>query len=76
MPVTRSTGSGRKRPRRSRLATGIFQDTFGISVMVQRGGTRTEVRFSLGAPLDELRTRRHELAEELASAPRAHEPAI
>lgn len=61
----------RKRAKRTRLATGIFQDTFGISVMVQRGGTRTEVRFPLGTPLEELRTRRRELAEDLGeSAPR------
>lgn len=51
--------------RRTRLATGIYQDVWGISVIVQRGDERPERRYPLGTPLDELRQARRDLIDEL-----------
>jgi len=53
------------RARRTRVATGIYVDVHGYSVMVQRGGARVERRFPLGTPLEELRTTRRGLIGEL-----------
>lgn len=41
-------------PKRTKLATGIYADAFGISVIHQRGGKPVETRFSRGTSIDRL----------------------
>lgn len=57
MPV-RTTS--RRRPKRTRLATAIYSDRYGVGIVV-RG---KEHRYPRGTPLDELRRARRELLEE------------
>lgn len=50
----------RRRPPRTRLATGVYQDVYGIGIVV-RG---KEHRYPRGTPLEELRRARRELLED------------
>ena len=51
-------------PKRRRLARGIFEDTFGISVIYSQGGKPIETRFPRGASLDRLiRWRARQIAQ-------------
>jgi len=56
---------GGKRTKRVRLATGIYSDAWGVSVIF-RG---KEQRYPLGTPLDELRRDRRELVDAAGAAP-------
>jgi integrase len=56
---------GGKRTKRVRLATGIFSDPWGVSVIV-RG---KEHRYPLGTPLEQLRRDRRELVDAAGAAP-------
>lgn len=57
--MTRAAG------RRRRLATGIWRDDCGISILVRRGAHLHEVRRPLGTPLTECRRLRTELTQTL-----------
>lgn len=52
----------RKRPKRIRLATGIYQDQYGISIVIR--GSEKGNRYPLGTPLAQLRRIRKEKLDE------------
>lgn len=56
---------GGKRTKRVRLATGVFSDPWGISVIV-RG---KETRYPVGTPLEQLRRDRRELVDAAGTVP-------
>jgi len=58
-------------PQRQRLATGIYEDAYGISVIYSVHGTPVETRFDPGTPLERLKKwRRQQLGESTELAPR------
>lgn len=59
--MTRAAG------RRRRLATGVWRDDCGISILVRRGATLHEVRRPLGTPMAECRRVRAQLTQSLAA---------
>lgn len=52
------------RGKRTRLATGIFEDAYGRAVLVKVHGVQHERRYAHGTPLDELRKHRRALRDE------------
>ncbi len=57
------------RGKRTRLATGVYADTYGISIVVTLNGQKYERRYPRGTPLGALRSARRALHDEVAERP-------
>lgn len=56
---------GGKRPKRTRRATGIYEDAYGFAIPIRK----KEHRYPLGTPLEQLRKERKRLLEDAGPAP-------
>lgn len=56
---------GGKRPKRTRRATGIYEDIYGFAIPIRK----KEHRYPLGTPLEQLRKERKTLLEDAGPAP-------